>query len=193
MLRSSNLRGFKIPGTEDKLIARLFADDTTVFLSEFDDFEDLQKILKKWCIASKAKFNIGKTEILPIGTPEYRETVIRERKTEGCVVPINDDIHMVAEGESIRLLGAWYGNNLEVEGPWTIVLNKIDKKLEQWERTHPTILGRKLIVMLTAGSMTQYLTTVQGMPPHIETKIARRISSFMRADKSAAAVAEETL
>ncbi|EIN10796.1 hypothetical protein PUNSTDRAFT_33031, partial [Punctularia strigosozonata HHB-11173 SS5] len=179
MLRSSELNGFKIPGTEKKLISRLFADDTTVFLSEFDNFEDLQQILHKWCIASKAKFNIEKTEILPIGTPDYREAFVARRKTKGCVRPIADNIHIVEEGESIRLLGAWYGNGFEIEGPWKPVIDKIDTNLERWERSHPTILGRRLIVMLTAGSMTQYLTAVQGMPRHIEDRIARRIAKFM--------------
>ena len=40
MLRLSNLKGFEIPGVENKLITTLFADDTTVFLSQFDNFTD---------------------------------------------------------------------------------------------------------------------------------------------------------
>jgi hypothetical protein len=42
MLRHSELQGLKIPGVKDKLITTLFADDTTVFLSEFDKFTDLE-------------------------------------------------------------------------------------------------------------------------------------------------------
>ena len=33
--------GLSIPGLEDKLIVNLFADDTTLFLSEYDSFETL--------------------------------------------------------------------------------------------------------------------------------------------------------
>ena len=55
MLRLSNLKGFEIPGVENKLITTLFADDTTVFLSQFDKFTDLESILNKWCIASGAQ------------------------------------------------------------------------------------------------------------------------------------------
>jgi hypothetical protein len=70
MLRGSTLQGFKIPGTAERLIANLFADNTTVFLAATDDFRDLQLILDEWCTASTAKFNVNKTAIIPIGMRE---------------------------------------------------------------------------------------------------------------------------
>ncbi|PPQ85541.1 hypothetical protein CVT25_006781 [Psilocybe cyanescens] len=72
MRQSPKLKGLKIPGLKEKLIVNLFADDTTVFLNNADKFEDLQAILDKWCTASTARFNIGKTEIIPLGSDEYR-------------------------------------------------------------------------------------------------------------------------
>ena len=69
MLRKSNLKGFEIPGVQERLIAKLFADDTSVYLSEFDKFSDLETILNKWCIASGACFNVNKSEGIPMGTP----------------------------------------------------------------------------------------------------------------------------
>jgi len=72
LLCASDLEGYKIPGNEEKLIANLFADDTTTFLSENDKVEDLQKVLTRWCNASAVKFNIQKTEIvrgLPLRLP----------------------------------------------------------------------------------------------------------------------------
>ena len=58
MLRDSALDGLHINGEVERTIATLFADDTTVYLSEKDSFSDLQDILSKWCHASKAKFNV---------------------------------------------------------------------------------------------------------------------------------------
>ncbi|KAF5335926.1 hypothetical protein D9758_018330 [Tetrapyrgos nigripes] len=66
MLRNSHLQGFKIPGVMERLIANLFADDTTMFLAAADDFGDLQSILNEWCTVSTAKFNVNKTSIIPI-------------------------------------------------------------------------------------------------------------------------------
>ncbi|EJD47376.1 hypothetical protein AURDEDRAFT_34404, partial [Auricularia subglabra TFB-10046 SS5] len=55
-----------------KLIATLYADDAIVSLSENDSYDALKALLERWCIASGAKFNIAKTEIIPMGTAEYR-------------------------------------------------------------------------------------------------------------------------
>ncbi|KDQ25470.1 hypothetical protein PLEOSDRAFT_1026875, partial [Pleurotus ostreatus PC15] len=71
-IRASGIKGINVPGTEEKLIANLFTDNTTVFLNEGDDFNALQIILGKWCTAAGAKFNTKKTQILPIGSVEYR-------------------------------------------------------------------------------------------------------------------------
>ena len=72
LLRESpDLAGFDIPGIRDKLIVSLYADDTTIYLSESDSYAALQNILSRWCTASGAKFNLEKTEIIPIGTEEH--------------------------------------------------------------------------------------------------------------------------
>jgi hypothetical protein len=52
-------------------VVQLFADDTTAYLSEHDSFDDLKRILDKWCLALGAHFNVTKTELIPFGTPEF--------------------------------------------------------------------------------------------------------------------------
>ncbi|EIW60552.1 uncharacterized protein TRAVEDRAFT_105237, partial [Trametes versicolor FP-101664 SS1] len=71
-LRKSGLRGLRIPGEAERLIAKLFADDTTVYLSSNDEYADVCEVTARWCRAARARFNAEKTEILPIGSPEYR-------------------------------------------------------------------------------------------------------------------------
>jgi Reverse transcriptase (RNA-dependent DNA polymerase) len=71
LLRNSQLKGYEIPGSEEKLIANLFADDTTTFLSKDNNLEDLEIILNRWCRASTTKSNIQKTEIIPIGNENF--------------------------------------------------------------------------------------------------------------------------
>lgn len=109
-LRASNIKGYSIPGMAEKLIASLFADDTTAFLSMDDNLESLNVILDDWCIASKANFNTAKTEIIPIGMEEHRRKVLKERKTKPDGMRISDNIHIVKKGTSTRILGAWYSN-----------------------------------------------------------------------------------
>ena len=71
MIHKSDLRGYDVPEKLKTLKATLFADDTTVYLAEDDDFETLQRILDTWCLAAKVHFNISKIEIIPIGTKAY--------------------------------------------------------------------------------------------------------------------------
>jgi hypothetical protein len=147
--------------------------------------DKLQALLDDWCIVSTAKFNVKKTEVLPIGSPEFRRSVITTRRTKEESGPIPEGIKIVKEGEAVRILGAWFGNKVDAEGPWTRLLEHIDMCLEQWEKSHPTMEGWRLIVQMIVGGMTQYLTQVQGMPSNIESKLRRKIRNFVWHDKRA--------
>lgn len=81
MMRDSDLKDISIPGDHERLIANLFADDTTTFLAADDHLDTLQDILDTWCIASRAKFNTAKTKIIPIETQEYHTQVISSHIT----------------------------------------------------------------------------------------------------------------
>jgi hypothetical protein len=192
-LRNSTLRGYMIPGSEEKLVVNLFADDTTTFLAADDDFETLQTILKDWCIAAKAKFNTAKTEIIPIGAREYRVRVIADRKTNNIHGEIPEEMHIVEEGNSVRILGAWFGNDANAAQPWAPVLEKIDAALENWNHSRPTMQGRRHIVQMVVGGMTQYLTQVQRMPKDIEKRLTKRIRHYMWKDEERGAVNEQTI
>ncbi|KAK0440264.1 hypothetical protein EV421DRAFT_1684510, partial [Armillaria borealis] len=104
-----------------------------------------------------------------------------------------ETIHVVKEKEAIRILGAWFGNNIDDCVVWSSQLEKIDSALESWERSNPTIQGRRLIVSMVVGAMTQYLTTVQGMPKTIEKQMIKRIRKFMWGDKTQSPVNFDTL
>ena len=137
-LRKSGLMGFKIPGRDKRVIATLFADDTTVYLSKEDDFGQLTEILNTWCLASGAKFNINKTEIIPIGNQDYRDILRTSRLMNGTTgTPIPGHIKIAVENEPIRSLGALIGNKIGQIEPWSRILEKIDsngvKVIQQWK------------------------------------------------------------
>ena len=179
MLRSSDLQGLRIEGDVERLITTLFADDTTVYLSENDNFGKLQEILQKWCRASGANFNVKKTVILPAGTPEYRNTVCETRKLNQEHTPIPGEIKIAKDGTPVRVLGAYVGNNVDQTAVWTPTLEKISARLQQWAKSHPTQDGKRLIIGMVIGGLTQYLTRVQGMSTEVETTISRKISKFL--------------
>jgi hypothetical protein len=176
MLRCSTIRGFQIKSAVDRLVTTLFADDTTVYLSEHDQFENLQSLLNKWCRASGAKFNIKKTAILPVGTPAYCRQVLETRKLSlDQEYQIPPEIEIAKDGSTVRILGAFVGNGVNQPGVWAPVLEKISRQLSQWSKSHPTQDGCKLIVEMVVGGLTQYLMRVQGMPLKLKELLLEKL------------------
>ena len=189
-----SLDGYNIPGVDEKLIVSLFADDTCIFLNQNDKMDDVQNILDNWCRASGAKFNLDKTEIIPIGTPDHRNQVITTRKLNPQdQSAVNERIRIAEDGEATRSLGAWIGNNVNGATPWEPIIDKIHRNLELWNKSHPTILGRKTIIQMIIGGYTQFLTMAQGMPKHTESALIRIIRNFMWNDSANPKITLETL
>jgi hypothetical protein len=184
MLRSSSLHGYSIPGVAEKAVVQLFADDTTAYLSEHDSFEDLKKVLDKWCLASGARFNVTKTEVIPFSTPEFRARLIQTRQLypDNSQIPL--DIHIAGEGEAVRILGGFVGNGVDAFGVWTPVLEKIDSDYERWARLNPTLTMKKNIDQIIAGSRSQYLAQVNVMPPAVTKHILKAQKDFVNDSKS---------
>jgi hypothetical protein len=129
-----NLYGYPIPGSDDRLITRLFIDDTTVYLDRRDSYKGLLSILRLWCLASGARFNINKTEIIPIGTLQYRNKLLETQKISPGGTPLNQDIHIVKEQEPTQMLGGWISNIINNEAMWSKNLDKIQAVFERWDQ-----------------------------------------------------------
>jgi len=165
-----HIKGIPIPSTPQNPKITMFADDTTLFLSETDRLDTIYDVLDHWYKASGAKFNTEKMEIVLIGTEDYRTTVITTwRINQLDLTPVNNQIHIAADGEAIRSLGAWIGNHSNAAAPWEPILDIIKKDLDRWDRNKPTLYGRKTIIQAIVGGRTQFLTKAQGMPSSIET------------------------
>ncbi|KAG2337917.1 hypothetical protein BDR05DRAFT_978342 [Suillus weaverae] len=179
MLRQSDLKGFKTKEMTHRIMVTMFADDTTVYLTESDDFEALETLLQCWCKASGARFNVLKTEVIPIGSKDYRDQVIESRKIHLDKPPLPDHIEIATKGKAVRILGACVGNSVCEEAIWSPIIKKIENSPERWEIWHQSINRRAIIIQQTFGGMTQYLTTAQGMPKHIETTLSKQIREFI--------------
>ena len=179
-LRSSNLKGFDIPGVKDKVLASLFADDTLIYLSEEDDITELRKIIETFCTASTAKFNLEKTEYLPIGKPEHRLRVFNERKLNNKPGnEVEEGLRIVKDGESMRTLGAWVGNKVDVHPQWESILDRQRRVMEVWNDARLSHGGKELILKILVQSLALYLATVNGMPKDVETRMTRQMRSFL--------------
>ena len=183
--KDPNLKGLEIPGLNEPLKAKFFADDTSLFLNSSDSFEYVQMILEDWCKVSGAKFNIEKTEVIPIGSKTHRERITRTRKmNQQNSTHLNERIKIAEDGNAIRFLGAWIGNHTNIATPWEPIIDKIHKQLERWGTSHPTMRGRKIIIQTIIGGLTQFLTMAQGMPENVETALVKITRNFMWSNDS---------
>lgn len=106
LLRTTGFHGYKTPTMTRSAIVSMFADDTTLFLRKGDSFYAMQLLLDLWCIASGAKFNINKTEIIPIGTKTHRDSVVTTRRLHPGHHAVPDNIRIASDGMAVRILGA---------------------------------------------------------------------------------------
>ena len=175
-----NIKGILIPGIENAIKITLFADDTNLFLNKDDRLDYIQGILDNWCKASGARFNIEKTEIIPIGKEPHRRTVVETRKINPQDAnPLPPKIRIARDGEAVRILGAWIGNDANDQTPWEPILDSITSKLNLWERAHLTLNGKRIIIQAIIGGHTQFLAKAQGMPTRIETALTNIMSKFI--------------
>ena len=176
--RTDGVKGIPIPGRRDRLKIKLFADNTTIYLSENDRIEDLQSILHQWCTISGAKFNIEKTEIIPMGNKTQRDEIHKTGRMNGRDQGIPRDTHIAKDGEPVRILGAWLGNGIDQATTWATLLESCHKRLRRWGAAKHSLEGRRLILQMQVAGVTQYLTKVQGMPWAVETEINKMIRHF---------------
>jgi len=130
-IRKLSLGDFKIQGLEERILISLFADDILVYMNKNDNKKTLEQVIKNFCKASTAKFNNKKSEILPIGTKEYRTNVIRTRtvnKTDND--KIDQAIRIVEDNDSLRTLETYIGNDSKTNVQWEAILKKQSKILK---------------------------------------------------------------
>lgn len=193
MIRTSKIKGLRLGNHNEYVKETMFADDTTVYLSEDDSFSGLQKTLKKWCKVSGANFNIPKTVAVPVGSKSFQERAISTRQLRQGSDLIPTSIRILGDGEATRLLGTFIGNEICKTSVWTPTIEKIAEDLERWKKARPTMEGKRLIIGMVVAGRTQFRTHVQGMPKQIEERLNKMIREFIWGESSHLTVGMQTL
>jgi hypothetical protein len=180
-IRKSKLKGLKINEKINRLIVNLFADDTLVYLSEKDDIKKLEEIIDTFCKASTAKFNMEKTEYLPIGSKEFRKKLITER-TMG-ENKIEEKIKIIKEGESMRTLGAWVGNYRDDGIQWERIIKSQEKVIERWAKMNMSLKGKEIVLKALVQSKAIFLATVNGISQDVEKRMTKMYKDFVWNEK----------
>ena len=176
-VRKSKLKGIEINGNVKRLIISLFADDTLIYMAANDDLNELKEVIKRFCLASTARFNMEKTEYLPIGNKTFRQNVINTRRIGNN--DIEQGVKIIKEGEAMRTLGAWVGNETNTEMQWNEILRKQEDVIKAWSKTNMSLKGKELILKALIQSKAMFMATVNGMPNVVEEKMKKLFKDFL--------------
>jgi exonuclease III len=190
LIREPGLRGIQIEGVK-KILEKLYADDTLVNLAARDSVPLLTSRLDLWCLASTAKFNINKTELLPLGPLAHRERVARTRTLGRDPLPESEVL--ATDGSSIRVLGGQVGYRMSDENVWSPFLKKTRGIFTMWAGKRLTLEGKKTLLRTLVLPSAHYL--VMTNPPGKDTinEINKSIHSFLWGGKKKGLVAWNTM
>jgi len=176
-IRKSPLKGLRINEDLKRVLVKVYADDTTIFLGPDDNPEELQRCLDTFCLASTARFNASKTEIIPMGSINTRAELTRSREFNGW--KFEDGIHIAQEGEAVRILGSWQGNGVNIQPKWNEMIEKQLKTMKRWNIFYPSATGRVMIAKSLVVSLAYYLMTVNGIDRGTLEIMERNIRHFI--------------
>jgi len=152
----------------------MYADDTNLFLSAArDDVEDVAKCLEDTSYAIGCKFNLDKTDVLPVGSDRHKART----KANGIDLP---GAYVLAPGSPLRILGVWIGCWKQAAPRWAQILTHTKKLIGQWNAIGASVQNRVLIAKLLMQSRCYYLMDGNGIPPSILTKLSNLINRFVR-------------
>ncbi|KAG8215533.1 hypothetical protein J3R82DRAFT_9191 [Butyriboletus roseoflavus] len=78
---------------------------------------------------SGAKFNLEKTEVIPIGTKSHQDHIVTSRKIHADDTPLHEGICIASDSQAVHCLDAWIENDINNATPWETVLDKIKQHL----------------------------------------------------------------
>ena len=108
-------------------------------------------------------------------------------------MPLNEHIKIARDSKAIRILEVRIGNNTNEETPWKPIIDKTKNSLDFWNKSHPTLKGRKLIVQMIIRGFTQFLTKAQGMLMRIEDALTKITCNFIWQESTHPRIAIKTL
>lgn len=147
----TNIRGLPIPGSRGKQAKiSLYMDDVTVICTTNDSMIKALQWCEQFSLASGAKLNRTKSEILYLNWPEKKP-----------------NIGLVEKTERIKIWGVEIGKSMETKN-WEKRLPAIKGKLLQWEERELTLTGKVLVIKAEVlASLTFLAATLPAPKPFL--------------------------
>ena len=170
-LRAAGLAGFPMPrvSSDAKCVSVFFADDATLTLIGLGAMRQALRLIQRFCEASGARLNTGKSKALWVGTDP--PPVAHE------VADIEDVKWIHLTGQPNRSLGMLWGAS--VETVWEDMTTKILNSAITWNRRGMGLRGRILIAKQMLLSRAVYLALIVPPPPRAVAEITAILHNYV--------------
>jgi hypothetical protein len=170
LIRSSPLRGLRMPSGSDYLKVSQYADDTTVVVGDDEDFTILKSCLTFYELGSGAELNFSKTCGLFLGPWRQRQ---------------DSPLSLAWSSDSIRLLGIRMSSDPAITSTnWQDATDRMTAVFNSWKRRELSLVGRAVIANTLAASKLWYVA--QLTPPTLKAADAANSTlwKFIWADRA---------
>ena len=147
----------------------LFADDTTVFLSDPDDIPVLFETYELVGAATNLKINQAKTTFLPLGPLRHAS----------APASIPAGAEWVPADGTTRVLGIQLGYGDVAEANFTLLQTKVARALGRWAKHSLSVAGRTLIANAIGLSRVWYHCRFVIMPSKYRQKLISTIEKYL--------------
>lgn len=164
--------GIRIPDMGAFKISK-FADDTTFFVLNQNDHNIALEAIQSYELASAAKANVSKTEILPIGP-----------NTHSQENPLVTDISVLPYDTDVRFLGVKIGNQVNTDAVWNDRILALEKNLQRWSQKSLTYEGKIFVLKQQALASIWFQAKFHPLSKIKIKEIGKIVKNFINSGKS---------
>ena len=160
---NNNIKGFVLPDSSQTLNLIQHADDTTIFLTNNNDFDVLDEVFTVYSRGSGSKINVGKSQGLWLGKWKDR------KDKPGGFSWVNDHL---------KILGIYFGNDDNSARNWEPRISKMEKTFNMWKTRDLTLKGKSIVINSFFGAGLSYFGSVLDCPEVYISKMEKIKWSF---------------
>ena len=134
-------------GGKQRRVGSQFADDTTVYATTHEAMQyTMFRIRAEFCVASGAKLNESKSRTLCAGGGEVPVAPLQQQQQQQQQPTWRDlEVVQLHGDETIRSLGAVYGEHVDPADRFDAILEKIQSRMSRWQARFPSLIARVTI------------------------------------------------
>ena len=161
------LRGLTLPGASQVARYTTYADDVSVLVTSSAEVEEVSKEIGRYEAVTGAKINREKSVGLRLGS------------WKGCALPGP----FIWKDGPCKILGVWFGPDLQLEKNWSEVLEKVVAATELWLRRRFSLKERAEVCCSHIYSLVVYRLSVLPIPPTTLFKQEKILFQFIWAKR----------